>query len=127
MHGLLRIVLIALFAATSASGGSPRKGISYKPTPDGGRACYVDGVFAYEMPPVPKGMWGTTYGVKATPGLQDGPMDQIDWTGYLRAKGLTFPKGASATYYAAHGHLVLVNTREQHALLMRVLGLEPKE
>lgn len=127
MRFLLRIVLAGLFAATSAFGGSPRKGISYKPTPEGGRACYIDGVFAYEMPQVPKGMWGTTYGVNSTPGLQDGPLDQKDWSEHLRGKGLTFPKGASATYYAPHGHLVLVTTREQHALLMRLLGLEPKE
>ncbi len=114
-------------ALPSAEAGSPRKGISYKPTPDGGRACYVDGVFAYPMPQVPKGLWGTTYGVTSTPALADGPTGETDWIPYLRTKGMNFLKGTSATFHAAYGHLVVVNTREQHAVLMKLAGLQPPE
>lgn len=96
---------------------SPRKGISYKPTPAGGRACYIDGVFAYEMPQVPKGLWGTTYGIAGTPLFQDAPFGSSDWKEFLQSKGVRFGRGASATYYAAFGHLVVVNTREQQEVL----------
>ena len=124
---LPRFALLCVFFLMPAHGSPPRKGISYKPTPDGGRACYVDGVFAYEMPQVPKGLWGATYGVKSTPALADGPTGEKDWVEYLRGKGLVFAKGASASYYPEFGHLVIVNTREQHAVLARLAGVESKE
>lgn len=107
-----------------AFAGSPRKGISYKPTPAGGRACYIDGVFAYEMPQVPTGYIGSTFGVEATPALQDGPKGESDWKAYLEAKGIWFPKGSSATYFGAFGHLVVVNTREQHERLVKMVKPE---
>jgi hypothetical protein len=53
-------------------------------------------------------------------------MDQQDWIPYLRSKGMTFARGASANYFAQFGHLVVVNTREQHALLMKLIGQEPQ-
>lgn len=124
MKARIIILLGSLMIGSTGWAGSPRKGISYKPTPDGGRACYVDGVFAYPMPNVPVGLWGTTYGVYSTPALQDGPMDQQDWIPYLRSKGVTFAKGASASFFAQYGHLVMVNTREQHAVLMKLIGQE---
>ena len=107
--------------------GAPRKGISYKPTPEGGRACYIDGVFAYEMPVVPKGLWGATFGVQATPVLRDGPLEKKDWADYLRSKGIQFNKGASATFYAEFGHLVVVNTREQQDALLKLTGAQKDE
>jgi hypothetical protein len=116
----LVLALSALLAGQSME-GAPRKGISYKPTPDGGRACYVDGVFAYEMPQVPKGLWGTTYGVPGTPLFQDGPFHSPDWKAFLESKGVRFGKGASATYYATFGHLVVVNTREQQEVLTKLV------
>lgn len=121
---MLIFLLGCLLTCSTACAADPRKGVSYKPTPDGGRACYVDGVFAYRMPIVPTGLWGTTYGVPSTPALQDGPMDQQDWIPYLSSKGITFAKGASASYYSEFGHLVVVNTREQHARLMKLIGQE---
>ena len=124
MKDVFIFLLGCLLTCSTAWAGNPRKGVSYKPTPDGGRACYVDGVFAYPMPNVPTGLWGTTYGVPSTPALQDGPMDQQDWIPYLRAKGMTFARGASANYFSQFGHLVVVNTREQHARLMKLLGQE---
>lgn len=105
---------------------APRPGISYKPTPEGGRACFVDGVFAYEMPVVPRGYWGATYGTEDTAILKDGPRHQSDWASYLESKGLTLPKRSTATFYAKWGHLVVVTTREKHDQLMRLLGLETK-
>jgi hypothetical protein len=76
------------------------------------------------MPKVPTGLWGTTYGVPTTAALRDGPMDQQDWIPYLNTKGMTFAKGASANYFPQFGHLVIVNTREQHALLMKLIESE---
>ncbi len=119
------LLLPVLFPGLYA--GPPRKGISYKPTPEGGRACYVDGVFAYEMPVVPKGLWGATFGVQATPVLKDGPVDRKDWADFLRSKGVLFGKGASATFYAQFGHLVVVNTREQQDALMKLTGARTEE
>lgn len=118
-----RLVLAALIGLLTSEviAGSPRKGVSYKPTPEGGRACYIDGVFAYEMPQVPKGLWGTTYGVPGTPLFQDGPFTSSDWKAFLESKGVRFAKGASATYYAAFGHLVVVNTREQQEVLTKMV------
>lgn len=127
MRLLLRSVLLCVVLLSAVHGAPPRKGISYKPTPEGGRACYVDGVFAYEMPQVPMGLWGSTYGVKSTPAFADGPSGEKDWAEYLRGKGVVFAKGASATYYADFGHLVVVNTREQHAVLTRLAGVESRE
>ena len=118
----LRIALLSLLLASQAAVGAPRKGISYKPTQEGGRACYIDGVFAYEMPQVPKGLWGTTYGVHGTPLLQDGPVGTYDWKDFLQSKGVRFGKGTSATYYAAFGHLVVVNTREQQEGLTKLVA-----
>lgn len=112
---------LSLLIASQPLWGAPRKGISYKPTPDGGRACYIDGVFAYEMPQVPKGLWGTTYGVPGTDLFKDGPLSSPDWREYLQSKGVRFGKGASATYYAAFGHLVVVNTREQQEVLTKLV------
>ena len=117
MKTQLRLTVLSLLLASQAFAGPPRKGVSYKPTQEGGRACYIDGVFAYEMPQVPKGLWGTTYGVRGTLMLQDGPLGSSDWKDCLQSKGLRFGKGASATYYAAFGHLVVVNTREQQEVL----------
>ena len=105
---------------------APRPGISYKPTLSGGRACFIDGVFAYEMPVVPKGLWGATYGTKGTAVLQDGPSDQSDWTPFLRSRGIVLPKRSSATFYPQWRHLVVVTTREKHDELLRVLGIEPQ-
>ena len=116
---LLAALSIALAGQTLAA--PPRKGISYKPTPEGGRACYIDGVFAYEMPQVPKGLWGTTYGVTGTPLFQDAPFGSSDWKEFLEGKGVRFGRGASATYYAAFGHLVVVNTREQQEVLTKLV------
>jgi hypothetical protein len=113
--------LFSVLLISQTVSGAPRKGISYKPTQDGGRACYIDGVFAYEMPQVPKGLWGTTYGVPGTPLLKDGPIASADWKQFLESKGVRFGKGASATYYAAFGHLVVVNTREQQEVLTRLV------
>jgi hypothetical protein len=113
----LRFAVLSLLLASQGIAGAPRKGVSYKPTQDGGRACYIDGVFAYEMPQVPKGLWGTTYGVRGTPALEAGPLGAYDWREFLQSKGIRFGKGASATYYAAFGHLVVVNTREQQEIL----------
>ena len=118
----LRIALLSLLLASQSMAGPPRKGISYKPTQEGGRACYIDGVFAYEMPEVPKGLWGTTYGVPGTPLLHDGPTGSSDWKAFLQSKGVRFAKGASATYYAAFGHLVVVNTREQQEVLTKLVA-----
>ncbi len=118
----LRAALLSLLLASQAAVGAPRKGISYKPTQEGGRACYIDGVFAYEMPQVPKGLWGTTYGVPGTPLLKDGPVGTSDWKEFLQSKGVHFAKGASATYYAAFGHLVVVNTREQQEVLTKLVA-----
>jgi len=118
----LRIALLSLLLASEATAGTHRNGISYRPTQEGGRACYIDGVFAYEMPQVPKGLWGTTYGVPGTPLLQDGPVGTSDWKDFLQSKGLHFAKGASATYYAAFGHLVVVNTREQQEVLTKLVA-----
>lgn len=129
MNGLLRprlCVLLNLLMLPLVGLTAPRPGISYKPTPDGGRACFVDGVFAYEMPAVPRGYWGATYGTKDTVLLKDGPADQSDWTEYLQSKGLVLPKRSTATYYPKWGHLVVVTTREKHDQLMRLIGLEPK-
>lgn len=112
-----------LFGIGSLQAAPPRKGIVYRPTPEGGRACYIDGVFAYEMPPVPKGMYGTTFGVSKTGVLTNGPREQTDWTEYLRSKGFRFERGATATYFAAQDHLVIVNTREQLAALMKWAGV----
>lgn len=123
MGASFRLTVLSLLIASMNVYGEPRKGISYKPTPSGGRACYIDGVFAYELPKVPKGFWGSTYGVRGTPVLQDGPLEQQDWSEYLRSKGITFPKGASAMYYPAFGHLVVVNLKEQHTLLLKLIGV----
>ena len=122
MKTFLCLLALCVLWSASAWGGAPRKGVSYKPTPDGGRACFVDGVFAYEMPKVPTGLWGSTYGVPATPALQGGPSEEKDWAPHLRSLGMTFARGASATYFAQFGHLVVVNTREQQALLMKLIG-----
>ncbi len=122
MKNHARIALLSLLLATQATAGTPRKGISYKPTQEGGRACYIDGVFAYEMPQVPKGLWGTTYGVPGTPLLQEGPVGSSDWKDFLESKGVRFAKGASATYYAVFGHLVVVNTREQQEVLTKLVA-----
>jgi hypothetical protein len=113
--------LFSVLLISQTLAGAPRKGISYKPTQDGGRACYIDGVFAYEMPQVPKGLWGTTYGVPGTPLFQDGPQSSSDWSQFLESKGVRFGKGASATYYAAFGHLVVINTREQQEVLTKLV------
>ena len=121
MKTQFRIAFLSLLLASHAFAGAPRKGVSYKPTQDGGRACYIDGVFAYEMPQVPKGLWGTTYGVPGTLLLQDGPVGVSDWKEFLQTKGVRFAKGASATYYAAFGHLVVVNTREQQEVLTKLV------
>jgi hypothetical protein len=118
----LRIALLSLLLASEATAGTHRNGISYRPTQEGGRACYIDGVFAYEMPQVPKGLWGTPYGVPGTPLLQDGPVGTSDWKDFLQSKGVHFAKGASATYYAAFGHLVVVNTREQQEVLTKLVA-----
>jgi hypothetical protein len=115
------VCALSVLLAGQVLAGPPRKGISYKPTPSGGRACYIDGVFAYEMPQVPKGLWGTTYGVPGTPLFQDGPFDSSDWKEFLQSKGVRFGRGASATYYAAFGHLVVVNTREQQEVLTKLV------
>ncbi len=123
---LLLSALLAAALTSSLAIGAPRPGISYKPTPSGARACFVDGVFAYEMPVVPKGYWGSTYGTKDTPILKDGPTDQSDWTPYLQSKGISLPKRSSATFYPKWGHLVVVTTREKHDQLMKLIGLEPK-
>jgi hypothetical protein len=117
----LSVALLSLLLMCPTLAGAPRKGVSYKPTPDGGRACYIDGVFAYAMPMVPKGLWGTTYGVPGTPVLQEGPVDTSDWKDFLQSKGIRFGKGTSATYYAAFGHLVVVNTREQQEVLTQMV------
>ena len=117
--------MLFLWSAISAD-GAPRPGISYKPTASGGRACYVDGVFAYEMPLVPKGFWGSTYGTRETAVLKEGPADKSDWTEFLRSKGLALPKRSSATYYARWGHLVVVTSREKHDQLMKLIGMEPR-
>lgn len=122
MNPHLRTALLSLLLASQAAVGAPRKGISYKPTQEGGRACYIDGVFAYEMPQVPKGLWGTTYGVPGTPLLQDGPVGTSDWKDFLQGKGVRFGKGTSATYYAAFGHLVVVNTRKQQEVLTKLVA-----
>lgn len=127
MTHLCRPLCLCLFLSVAVMAGPPRKGVVYRPTPEGGRACYIDGVFAYEMPVVPKGLWGATYGVHSVPVLADGPQDKSDWIEYLRSKGIAFGKGASATYHPHFGHLVVVNTREQHAVLSRLIGVEPKE
>lgn len=124
MRFLLSVAFAVFMAGAQAFGGSPRKGISYKPTPTGGRACYIDGAFAYEMPQVPTGYIGSSFGVEATPALQDGPRAESDWKPYLEAKGIRFPKGASATYFGAFGHLVVVNTREQHERLLKMVTPE---
>jgi len=124
MAVLLAGVLGGELGGVPAFAGSLRKGISYKPTPAGGRACYIDGVFAYEMPQVPTGYIGSTFGVEATPALQDGPKAESDWKRYLESKGIRFPKGASATYFGAFGHLVVVNTREQHERLVKMVKPE---
>lgn len=124
MRFVLSIAMTVFLAGAPAFGGSPRKGISYKPTPAGGRACYIDGVFAYEMPQVPTGYIGSSFGVAATPALQDGPKEESDWKPYLEGKGIRFPKGASATYFGAFGHLVVVNTREQHERLLKMVTPE---
>ncbi|NBV85231.1 MAG: hypothetical protein EBS01_02955 [Verrucomicrobia bacterium] len=118
------LFVLPCFCAFSDLRAEPaaRKGILYKPTPDGGRACYMDGVFAYNMPPVPLGMYGSTIGVKDTPALKDGPVDQKDWKDYLSQRGMAFNRGASATYFKDYGHLVVVNTREQLALLLKLAG-----
>jgi hypothetical protein len=121
MKTQFRIAVLSLLLASHAVAGAPRKGVSYKPTQDGGRACYIDGVYAYEMPQVPKGLWGTTYGVPGTLVLQDGPVGVSDWKEFLQTKGVRFGKGASATYYAAFGHLVVVNTREQQEVLTQLV------
>jgi hypothetical protein len=117
MKNSIRFAALSLLLASQGLAGAPRKGVSYKPTQDGGRACYIDGVFAYEMPQVPKGLWGTTYGVRGTPALEEGPPGCSDWREFLQSKGIRFGKGTSATYYAAFGHLVVVNTREQQERL----------
>lgn len=127
MRGPLHISLLCAALTLQSFGTPPRKGVSYKPTQDGGRACYIDGTFAYLMPQVPKGYWGATYGVYSTPGLADGPLKDKDWSAYLASKGMAFPRGASATFYADFGHLVVVNTREQHAVLMKIAGVQPPE
>lgn len=116
--------VLGLLLTCHSMAGAPRKGVSYKPTQDGGRACYIDGVFAYAMPQVPKGLWGTTYGVPGTRILQDGPVGASDWREFLESKGVRFAKGASATYYAAFGHLVVVNTREQQEVLTKLVTAE---
>jgi hypothetical protein len=121
MKTQFRIAVLSLLLASQSFAGAPRKGVSYKPTQDGGRACYIDGAFAYEMPQVPKGLWGTTYGVPGTLVLQDGPVGVSDWKAFLQTKGVRFAKGASATYYAAFGHLVVVNTREQQEVLTKLV------
>lgn len=124
---LVRALLaVAISLTPPFANAAPRPGISYKPTPSGGRACFVDGVFAYEMPAVPKGYWGSTYGTKDTALLKDGPVDQSDWSAYLQSIGLVLPKRSSATFYPKWGHLVLVTTREKHDQLMKLVGLEPK-
>lgn len=127
MKHLFKLLYLCVFLTASLLAGPPRKGIVYKPTPEGGRACYVDGVFAYEMPVVPRGFWGATYGVYSSLTLSDGPQDKQDWIEYLKSKGITFGKGGSATFHAQFGHLVVVNTREQHAALSQLIGVEPKE
>ena len=119
MKTRLSVSILSLVFASQALAGAPRKGVSYKPTPDGGRACYIDGVFAYEMPQVPKGLWGTTYGVRGTPVLEAGPLGSSYWRDFLESRGVHFGKGASATYYPVFGHLVVVNTREQQEVLTR--------
>lgn len=127
MRHLFLPLYLCVFFSVSVMAGPPRKGVVYRPTPEGGRACYIDGVFAYEMPVVPKGLWGATYGVLSTPMLSDGPQDSSDWIEYLKSKGIAFGRGASATYHSQFGHLVVVNTREQHAVLGKLIGVEPKE
>jgi hypothetical protein len=122
MKTFLYLLAGFFFWYSAASGGTPRKGISYKPTADGGRACFIDGVFAYELPKVPTGLWGSTYGVPATPALQGGPLNEKDWGPYLRSLGMTFARGSSASYFAQFGHLVVVNTREQQAFLVKLIG-----
>jgi hypothetical protein len=121
MKTRLLLAALGMALAAQALAGPPRKGISYKPTPEGGRACYIDGVFAYEMPQVPKGLWGTTYGVPGTPIFQDAPFGSSDWKEFLEGKGVRFGRGTSATYYAAFGHLVVVNTREQQEVLTKLV------
>lgn len=118
---LLAIGVAELIAAP------PRKGIVYRPTPEGGRACYIDGVFAYEMPAVPKGMYGATFGVDQTPALANGPRERRDWSAFLSQKGLRFERGATATFFQTPGHLVVVNTREQLAVLMKWAGVSSEE
>jgi hypothetical protein len=125
MKTLIRFAVLSLLLMSQGLAGAPRKGVSYKPTQDGGRACYIDGVFAYEMPQVPKGLWGTTYGVRGTPALEAGPPGASDWREFLQSKGIRFGKGASATYYAAFGHLVVVNTREQQEILTQWVNNSP--
>ncbi|MEY5015275.1 MAG: hypothetical protein RIS92_1633 [Verrucomicrobiota bacterium] len=127
MEKVLRAGVLLGFVLVSLTGlAGPRPGISYKPTPEGGRACFIDGVFAYEMPAVPKGYWGATYGTKETLILQEGPIDQSDWIPFLESKGLVLPKRSTARFYSKWGHLVVVTTREKHDQLMRLLGLEPR-
>jgi len=121
-HAILLLLISLCSLSDLRAEPAARKGIMYKPTPEGGRACYIDGVFAYPMPTVPLGMYGTTVGVKDTPAIQDGPADQKDWKDYLSQKGMAFKRGASATYFKDYGHLVVVNTRDQLALLMKLVG-----
>ena len=69
-----------------------------------------------QLPPVPSGCVVRVYhiGPKA---FRDAPRNQTDWAAYLRAQGVTFPRGGFAAYFATSATLIVANTTEQLQLL----------
>ena len=69
-----------------------------------------------QLPSVPSGCLVRVYHIGPKT-LREAPRNQTDWAAYLRAQGVTFPRGGFAAYFAQTSTLIVANTPEQLQLL----------
>ena len=106
------IVLFAIALLTSASAAD-------KPTKSAtlGGGSHNSPLPTYlQLPPVPSGCLVRVYHISPK-ALPEANRNKTDWAEYLRALGVTFPRGGFAAYYAPCATLIVANTPEQLKLL----------